>query len=208
AVLARGQHRFFRDFRRRLAERAEDASGVEPAGTFLGEYLVPVDLAWFKLAHCRMAAIAASEGRAHTEAALGEVEAIAHRAADAVILCPFQVGEIDTALQHQILDQPPDGVVGQCRDDRSLKAETAAESARDVVLAAALPDLELARGGHTNVAGIESQHDLAEADEVPFALCFLPQHQTVLAGHRSCLEFCFRFDLYFKSLIATGSISA
>ena len=46
------------------------------------------------------------------------------------------------------------------------QAEAALEAARDVVLAAALPDLEGARGVDPALAGVEAQHHLAQAHEI------------------------------------------
>ena len=84
-------------------------------------------------------------------------------AADAVVLDPAQVRQIDAPLQHQILDQPADRVVGQRGDDRGAQPEAAAQAARDVVLAAALPRGEAAGGVDAPLAGIEAQHHLAQA---------------------------------------------
>ena len=51
--------------------------------------------------------------------------------------------DVDAALQHQVLDEPADVVVGQRGDDRGAQAEAAAQAAGDVVFAAALPRAEL-----------------------------------------------------------------
>ena len=47
------------------------------------------------------------------------------------------------AGEDQVLDQPPDLVVGERGDHRRAQAEAAAQAAGDVVLAAALPDPKL-----------------------------------------------------------------
>ena len=49
------------------------------------------------------------------------------------------------------------------------QTKTAAQSAGYVVLAAALPDLKLARGLDAALAGIEAEHDFAQAQAVPAA---------------------------------------
>ena len=113
-----------------------------------------------------MAAVGDAERAAHAEAALGEVEAVAHRPADPVVGHPANERGVDAALQHQVLDQPSDVVVGERGDDRGPQPEAATQTARDVVLAAALPDAEGAGGADAPFAGIEAQHHLAERDEV------------------------------------------
>jgi hypothetical protein len=102
-------------------------------------------------------------------APLGEVEAVAHGAADAVVLGPLEMGQVDAALKHQVLDEAAHGVVHESGDDRGPEAEAAPQAAGHVVLAAAFPDLEAARGVDAALAGIEAEHHLAQAHEVPSA---------------------------------------
>ena len=75
---SRRLHRLVRDRRRRLGQRAEDAAGVEPARAVLAEHLVPVDVARLQLRDRRVAAVGAADAAARAEAALGEVQAVAH----------------------------------------------------------------------------------------------------------------------------------
>ena len=56
------------------------------------------------------------------------------------------VAQVDAALQHEVLDQAADGVVGERGHDRRAQAEAAPQAAGDVVLAAALPGPERAGG--------------------------------------------------------------
>ena len=51
---------------------------------------------------------------------------------------------VDAALEHQVLDEPADGVVREGGDDGRPHAEAAPQAARHVVLAAALPGAERA----------------------------------------------------------------
>ncbi len=88
AVLAGGDHGFLADVGGGFGERAEDAAGVEPAGAFFAEDLVPVDVAGLELGDGGVAAVGAAEGCADAEAALGEVEAVASGAAYAVVFGP------------------------------------------------------------------------------------------------------------------------
>ena len=69
-------------------------------------------------------------------------------------------------MEHEVLEQPADVVVDERGDDRGAQAEAAAQAARDVVLAAALPDAKRAGRAHASFAWIKAQHDLAERDEV------------------------------------------
>ena len=91
-------------------------------------------------------------------------------AADAVVRHPADERGVDAALQDQVLDQPADLVVGERGDDGGAQAEAAAQPAGDVVLAAALPDLERAGGADPALARVEAQHHLAERDQVVAAL--------------------------------------
>ncbi len=113
-----------------------------------------------------VAAIGNADRAAHAEAALGEVQAIARLAADAVELPPFDELGIDAALHDEIFDQAADVVVGEGGGDGGLQAEAAAQAARDVVFAAAFPDFEFARGADAALAGIEAEHDFAEREHV------------------------------------------
>src|SRR5437763_110830 len=164
AVAPRRLHRLGRDERRRLGERREDASGVEPARA--AEHRVPVDVARFQLRDRGVAAIGAAQPGADAESALGEIEPVARPAADAVVFDPAQPRHVAAALQHQLSHQAPHRVIDERGDDRGAHAERAAQSARDVVLAAAFPHLERAGGRHPAVAGIEAQHHLAQADQI------------------------------------------
>ncbi len=89
---------------------------------------------------------------------------------------------VDAALQHQVFEETADGVVGERGDDGGLEAEAAAQASGYVVLAAALPDVEAACGGYADVAGIEAEHDFAEADDVPFALVFWADDKTLVVA--------------------------
>ena len=117
-----------------------------------------------------MAAVRAAERRAHAEALLGEIEADAGVAADAVKFAPDHVRRINPALHHQIFDQPAEVVDRQRGDHGRTLAPALAHRARDIVFAAAFPHLERTRVAHPAEAGIEAQHHLAERDAVPLRL--------------------------------------
>ena len=160
----------------------EDAAGVEPAHAERRRRGGP------SRRRPAAAATAAVWPRSETptraadaEAALGEVEPVADGAADAVVRHPADERRVDAALQDEVLDQPPDLVVGERGHDRGAQAEAAAQAAGDVVLAAALPDPERARGADAALAGIEAEHDLAERDEVEPALLCRPDRRALTA---------------------------
>ena len=129
----------------------------------------PIEIAGGELAYGGVAAVGTACGGSNSEAALGEVEAVADIAADTVVLDPLEQGEVDAALKHEVFDEAADGVVSERGGDGGAQAEAATEAAGDVVLAAALPDLELAGGVDAGIAGIEAEHDFAEGERVPAA---------------------------------------
>ena len=162
--------RLLDDLRGRLRERREDAAGVEPAHAERAEEVVPVDLAGPHARGGRVAPVADADRAAHAEAALGEVQPVADLPADAVERHPADERRIDAALEDEVFEEPADLVVGEGADEAGAQAEAAAQAARDVVLAAALPDAELARRADAPVAGIEAEHHLAERHQVEAAL--------------------------------------
>ena len=114
----------------------------------------------------RVAAVRNAHRAAHAEAALGEIEAVAHRPADAVVGHPLDELGRHAALQDEILEQPADVVVRKRGADGGAQAEAAAQTAGDVVFAAAFPDLEFARCAHAPFAGVKPQHDFAQRNEI------------------------------------------
>ena len=85
-------------------------------------------------------------------------------AADAVVRDPAHERRVDAALEDEVLEQAADVVVGERGDDRGPQAEAAAQAARDVVLAAALPDAKRPGRADPALARVEAQHHLAERD--------------------------------------------
>ena len=153
-------------------ERGEDAAGVEPAHAEFAEDVVPVDVARLELRGGGVAAVGIAHRAAHAEAALGEIQAVAHVAADAVVRAPLDEIRGDAALHDEILDQVADFVIDEGGDDGGLVAEAFPQAARGVVLAAAFPGGEMAGGADAAFAGIETEHDFAERDLVEGAFGF------------------------------------
>ena len=150
----------------RLGEGREDAARVEPADAELAEEVFPVEVAGFDLRGGGVAAVRDADGATDAEAALGEVEAVADRTADAVVLAPLDEVGVHAALHHEVLEQAADLVVDERRAHGGAEVEALAQAAGDVVFAAAFPDLELARGAHAAFARVEAEHDFTEGDLV------------------------------------------
>ena len=109
-----------------------------------------------------MAAVGVAHGAADAEPALGEIETVAHVAADAVVGPPLDEVGGHPALHDKILNEMTDFVVDQGRAHRGLVAETFAQAARGVVFAAALPCREVARGADAAFARVQAQHDFTQ----------------------------------------------
>src|SRR5208283_308475 len=143
----------------------------EPARAELPEDPVPVEVARLQLRGRGVAAIGNPHGAADAEAALGEVQPVADGAADAVVFAPpYEIGG-DAALHDAVLEQATDLVVHERRAHRCSQPEALPEAARGVVLAPALPDGEGAGGAYPALAGVESEHHLAQRDLVKGAAC-------------------------------------
>src|SRR6266850_528790 len=138
---------------------------MKPANA-AAEQTLPINLPRFHLRDRGVTAVRASERGAYAETSLGEIEAVTRATADAVVSNPADPREVDSALQDEIFDQPADGIVDQRGDNGRAQAEAAAKTTGHVVLAAALPHLKRASGGHATFSRVEAQHHLAEADEV------------------------------------------
>ena len=106
-------------------EHAVDAARVEPADAELAEEVVPVDVVRPELRRGGEATVADADGAADAEAALGEVQAVADGAADAVVVAPLDELRVDAALEDEVFDEAADLVVRERGDDRGAEAERA-----------------------------------------------------------------------------------
>jgi hypothetical protein len=111
AVFVGGLHGLDGQFGGGGGERGEDAARVEPAHAEFAEDVLPVDVARLELRGGRVATVRIADSAANAEAALGEVQAVAHGAADAVIGTPLDEVGGDAALHDEILDEMADLVV-------------------------------------------------------------------------------------------------
>ncbi len=149
---------------------------MQPARSLLAKDLIPINLPRLQLCNGRVAAVRTAQPGTYAKTALGKVESIAHGAAHAIIRSPDQMRKIDAALQHQVFQQPTDGIVGQRGHNGRAQPKAAAQPARHVVLTAALPSLKAARGGDASLARVQAQHHLAQTHQIPAAFFFGPQH--------------------------------
>ena len=173
AVSAGGVHGFGGDVGCGGGECGEDSAGVQPVGAFRGaEDIGPVKVAGLDLADGGVAAIAASCGGAEAESAFGEVEAVANGATHAVVGDPAKERGIDAALEDEVFDETAYGVFGECGGDGGPEAKAASKAASYVVFAPTFPDGKVAGGMDASFAGVEAEHDFAEADAVPAAIGF------------------------------------
>ena len=156
------------DGRRRFRQRGKNAAGVQPARADFPEDVIPVEIAGLQLCRRRVATIRHTDRAPDAEATLGEIQAIAHAAADAVVFAPLDEVRVHAALHDEILDEMTDLVVHECGTDGGFAAETFAQAARGVVFATAFPRGERARGADAAFARIKSEHDFAERDLVVF----------------------------------------
>src|SRR6266545_6172840 len=154
-------HCFAGHGRRRLRKRGEDASGVKPSRALAAEDGVPVNVTGRKLRDRGVAAIGAPDCSAKAVAALGEVEAIPHLATHAVVLAPDDVCLIDAALKDQVFNEAADWVIGERGDYGRLQPEAATQTARYVVLPAALPSLKGSSCVNAPLSRVQPKHHFA-----------------------------------------------
>ena len=73
---------------------------------------------------------------------------------------------------HQVCDETPDRVLGQRGYDGCFQTEASFQPAGDVVLATAFPNPKTSRTVDPVIAWIQTQHDFAEAHQIPAAIIF------------------------------------
>ena len=98
-----------------LGQGSVDAAGVQPAHAQLAEDVFKVKVLGLGLGDGGVGAVGAAHGAADAEAALGEVQAVAAQAADAVRLLPADQAGVHAALLDQVLEQLAHFVVGCIR---------------------------------------------------------------------------------------------
>src|SRR5450756_1869231 len=130
--------------------------------------MVPIEIARLELRRRGVAAIRHADRAADAEAALGEIQTVAHAAADAVVLAPFDEVGADATLHDEIFDEMADFVVHERGTDGGFVAEAFPQTARGIVFATAFPRGERARGANASLTGVKPQHDFAEGYLIVF----------------------------------------
>src|SRR5699024_11583707 len=102
--------------------------------------VLPADVAGLELPASGVPTVADPARAAHTAAALGEVQPVAHLPADPVELGPPDQRGVHAAGEDEVLDQVTHRVVGQGGDHSGAQAHGAAQPTGHAGLAPALPD--------------------------------------------------------------------
>ena len=142
---------------------------MKPPHTQFAEDALPIEISGFELTGGAVSTVGNADCAANAKATLGEVEAVANRAAHPIVRNPFDEFSTDAALQDEVLDQSAHVVVGESGAHCCFEAETTAQAASDVVLIVAFSDFEFTRGTDSSFARIQTQHDLAKGEEVVLA---------------------------------------
>ena len=136
---------------------------MKPARSAFAENFFPVNIASFQLRHRSVTAIRAPQGRPQSKPSFGEVETIAHAAANTVIFDPAHQRLVHAALVDQVLQQTADRVVGaltvgefswgtfmRTLGDYSAFASTNTIAGHDVPhMIGKMAQIELSHGGKT-----------------------------------------------------------
>src|SRR5207245_7177106 len=108
---------------------------------------IPINVTRLKLRNRSIPAIVTPQCRTHAETALRKIQTVARHPAHSIMFDPAHQRLVHAALVHEVLQKTPNGIIGECRDDRRVQAETALQSARDVIFPAPLAHLESSRRG-------------------------------------------------------------
>ena len=154
-----------------------NAARMEPADAQFAEDVIKVEILRRHFGNGRVGTVGAADGAADAETPFREVQAVAADAADAIGLAPFDEGRVDTALADEVFHEAADFVVGKSRDGGSPHAEAFAQAAHDVVFTAAFPGTEGTGRTDTAFAGIQAEHDFAQAYGVKTAFFSRSQFQ-------------------------------
>src|SRR6266581_7964894 len=109
---------------------------MKPAGALTGKNCFPIHITRLQLRNGRVPAVGASNRRAQSETALGEIQPIAHRASNSVVGNPLDAGLIHATLINEVLNQASNRIVRECCDESRVHSEASTQAARDVVFAA------------------------------------------------------------------------
>src|SRR5947207_15863976 len=144
---------------------------MKPARALLFKNLFPVDLSRLELRNRSVAAIRAANRSPQAKAAFGEIKTVANFSSYAIKLHPARMALIHSTLIDQVFHQMAHGIVRKSSHYSSAQVEAAFQAARDVVFTSAFPHAEITSSRNYPIAGIKTQHDLAQAHHGPAATC-------------------------------------
>src|SRR5215510_16542564 len=88
-------------------------------------------------------------------------------------LNPLDIQLAHASLINQVLDQPAHRIISQRGGNRSVQSKAAFQGSSDVVFAATFPNPEFPRVSNPGFAGIKTEHNLSQSNQVPPALRFV-----------------------------------
>src|SRR5690606_21476672 len=156
-----------------LRQRREDATRVKPSRSLPFKERSEIEVIGHELGYGGVRSIRATRRRPRPETAFDKVQPIPHISGNAVNLAPNNIRRINAALTDKVFNKAADAIVSKCRNDGRSGSETMCKSSGNIILAAAFPNSKTSRSLDTFIARVESEHDLAEGDQVPRRFPFL-----------------------------------
>src|SRR5579863_8113868 len=138
----------------------------------LAKDFLPSHITRAELGSRGVAAIGAAKGRTYSKTTLRKIQSIADLAPHAIIFNPADEGLIHAALVEQIFQQSPNGIICDGGNNGGIQAKAALQAASYVVLATALRNMKRTSRPDSVITGIEPQHHLAQAHQVPLGSGF------------------------------------
>ena len=145
---------------------------MKPPRAVLPKNLVPINVSRLQLRNGRMPAVITSQCRPYPKSAFRKIQPVARCPPHSIMFHPANQRLINTALVNQVLEQAPHRIIHKRRHYCRLQPEAALQSARHVVLSAALAHFKPSRRRNSSLARIEPHHHLAQAHQIPAALLF------------------------------------
>jgi hypothetical protein len=137
---------------------------MKPTHAKAFEKVFPVKVSFLQLRYRRMPAVRHSAGPSNPKAALGEIQSVSNRSADAIVRSPSNMRRIHASLKNEILHQPPHGVIGQGGNQPRFHAETPAQSASHIIFTTSFPYTERSGGMDSAFPRVKPQHDLTQGN--------------------------------------------
>src|SRR5258708_3029578 len=145
---------------------------MKPARALLSKNLLPIDVARLQLGDRGVPAIVTPQRCTHAEATLCKIEAVARRAAHAIVFHPAHQRLVHPALVNEILKEPPDRIIAEPPTDPGVQPQPTLHPPSHLVFPRAFAHFKGSRRGDAPGARVEPHHDLAQTDQVPAAIFF------------------------------------